>query len=119
MKKISPEIDLEILEGLAAGYSNKQLAELYKVSPSYVSKLKTGKKVPYIHVANPTLIKDEFFEVYNTNLTEVLAYLECKDLFVNKKDIKCDTAELEIKAEQFALPTRLASSIQTISESYS
>lgn len=87
MKKISPEIDLEILEGLAAGYSNKQLAELYKVSPSYVSKLKTGKKVPYIHVANPTLIKDEFFEVYNTNLTEVLAYLECKDLIVNKREI--------------------------------
>lgn len=87
MKKISPEIDLEILEGLAAGYSNKQLAELYKVSPSYVSKLKTGKKVPYIHVANPTLIKDEYFEVYNTNLTEVLAYLECKDLIVNKREI--------------------------------
>ena len=87
MKKISPEIDLEILEGLAAGYSNKQLAELYKVSPSYVSKLKTGKKVPYIHVANPTLIKDEFFEVYNTNLTEVLAYLDCKDLIVNKREI--------------------------------
>ena len=87
MKKISPEIDLEILEGLAAGYTNKQLATMYKVSPSYISKLKTGKKVPYIHVANPTLIKDEYFEVYNTNLTEVLAYLECKDLIVNKKDI--------------------------------
>lgn len=87
MKKISPEIDLEILEGLAAGYTNKQLAELYKVSPSYISKLKTGKKVPYIHVANPMLIKDEYFEVYNTNLTEVLAYLDCKDLIVNKKEI--------------------------------
>lgn len=87
MKKISPEIDLQILEGLAAGYNNKQLAELYKVSPSYVSKLKTGKKVPYIHVSNPTIIKDEFFEAYNTNLTEVLAYLECKDIIVNKSDI--------------------------------
>ena len=87
MKKITPETDLAILEGLAAGYNNKQLAELYKVSPSYVSKLKNGKKIPYIHVANPTLIKDEFFEVYNTNLAEVLAYLDCKDLIVNKKDI--------------------------------
>lgn len=87
MKKILPEIDLQILEGLAAGYTNKQLAQMHNVSPSYISKLKTGKKVPYIHVANPTLIKDEYFEVYNTNLTEVLAYLECKDLIVNKKDI--------------------------------
>lgn len=87
MKKVSPEIDLAILEGLAAGYTNKQLAEIHKVSPSYISKLKNGKKIPYIHVSNPTLIKDEFFEVYNTNLTEVLAYLECKDIIVNKKDI--------------------------------
>lgn len=87
MRKIAPEIDLQILEGLAAGYNNKQLAEMYKVSPAYVSKLKNGKKVPYIHVTNPTLIKDEFFEVYNTNLTEVLAYLDCKDIIVNKTDI--------------------------------
>lgn len=87
MKKISPQIDLQILEGLAAGYNNKQLAEQYKVSPSYVSKLKNGKKVPYIHVTNPTLIKDEYFEVYNTNLTEVVAFLDSKDLIVNKKDI--------------------------------
>jgi hypothetical protein len=87
MKKVSPEIDLKILEGLAAGYNNKQLAEMYKVSPSYISKLKTGKKVPYIHVANPTLIKDEYFEVYNTNLSEITAYLNSKDLIVNKTDI--------------------------------
>lgn len=87
MKKISPEIDLQILEGLAAGYNNKQLAELYKVSPSYVSKLKNGKKVPYIHVTNPTMIKDEYFEVYNTDLTDILTYISCKDLIVDKKEI--------------------------------
>ena len=87
MKKIAPEIDLKILEGLAAGYNNKQLAEIHSVSPSYVSKLKNGKKVPYIHVMNPTLIKDEFFEVYNTELNEILAYLECKEVIVDKKDI--------------------------------
>lgn len=87
MKKISPEIDLQILEGLAAGYNNKQLADLYKVSPSYVSKLKNGKKVPYIHVTNPTMIKDEYFEVYNTDLTDILAYISCKDLIVDKKEI--------------------------------
>lgn len=87
MKRIDAEIDLQILEGLAAGYNNKQLAELYNVSPSYVSKLKTGKKVPYIHVANPTLIKDEYFEAYTNNIAEVLAYLDCKDIIVNKADI--------------------------------
>lgn len=87
MKKITPQIDLEILQGLAAGYSNKELSAMYKVSPSYISKLKNGRKIPYIHVTNPTLIKDEFFEVYNTDLIEVIAYLDSKDLIVNKKDI--------------------------------
>ena len=87
MKKISPQIDLEILEGLAAGISNKELAKMYNVSPSYISKVKNGKKVPYIHITNPTMIKDEFFEVYNTDMTEILSYLDSKDVIVNKKDI--------------------------------
>ena len=87
MKKISPQIDLEILEGLAAGISNKELAKMYDVSPSYISKVKNGKKVPYIHITNPTMIKDEFFEVYNTDMTEILSYLDSKDVIVNKKDI--------------------------------
>jgi hypothetical protein len=104
MKRISPQIDLEILEGLAAGYNNKQLADLYKVSPSYVSKLKTGKKVPYIHIANPTLIKDEFFEVYNTNLAEAVAYIDSKDLIVNKKDI---VEYLEIQMQKCVIKAKV------------
>lgn len=96
MKKIAPQIDLKILEGLAAGYSNKTLAEMYNVSPSYISKLKNGKKIPYIHVTNPTLIKDEFFEVYNTDLLEVLTYMDSKDVIVNKKDI-IDYLEIHMK----------------------
>lgn len=104
MKKISPKTDLEILEGLAAGYTNKQLAELHKVSPSYISKLKNGKKIPYIHITNPTLIKDEYFEVYNTNLTEVIAFLDCKDLIVNKKDI---VEYLEIQMQKHIIKAKM------------
>lgn len=104
MRKVSPKIDIEILEGLAAGYSNKKLAEMYKVSPSYISKLKNGKKVPYIHITNPTLIKDEFFEVYNTNLTEVLAFLDSKDIIVNKKEI---IEYLEIQMKKHIIKTKM------------
>ena len=60
---------------------------MYNVSPSYISKVKNGKKVPYIHISNPTMIKDEYFEVYNTDMTDVLNYLYSKDLIVNKKEI--------------------------------
>lgn len=87
MRRIPAQTDLQILEGLAAGYNNNQLAKMYNVSPSYISKVKNGKKVPYIHISNPTMIKDEYFEVYNTDMTDVLNYLYSKDLIVNKKEI--------------------------------
>ena len=87
MRRIPAQTDLQILEGLAAGYNNNQLAKMYNVSPSYISKVKNGKKVPYIHISNPTMIKDEYFEVYNTDMTDVLNYLNSKDLIVNKKEI--------------------------------
>ena len=103
-KPISPEIDLKILEGLAAGYTNKQLSTMYDVSPSYVSKLKTGKKVPYIHIANPSLIKDEFFEVYNTNLAEIVTYINNKDLIVNKKDI---VEYLEVQMQKHIIKAKM------------
>lgn len=87
MKKITPDIDIKILEGLACGESNKELAKMYGVSPSYVSKIKTGKKVPYIHVAKPELIKDEYFEVYSNNLAEIESILNNTEIIVNKSDI--------------------------------
>ena len=87
MPKITAQTDLAILQGLAAGYSNKELSAMHNVSPSYISKLKNGKKIPYVHVTNPTLIKDEFFEVYNTDMLEIITYLDSKDLIVHKKDI--------------------------------
>lgn len=86
-KRISPEIDLKILESLASGCSNKEIAIMFDVSASYVSKIKSGKKVPYIHIAHPVKIKDEYFEAYNTSINEILAYMECKDVIVNKADI--------------------------------
>lgn len=86
-RPISPEIDLKIVEGLAAGLSNKELASMYNVSTSYISKVKTGKKIPNIHILNPTLLKDENFEVYGTELTELIAYMDSKAVFVDKTEI--------------------------------
>lgn len=86
-KRISPDIDLKIIEGLSAGYSNNELAAMYGVSASYVSKLKTGKKVPYIHIVEPVHIKNEFFEVSNTDLNEIIAYIESKSVIVDKHEI--------------------------------
>ena len=89
-KTISPQTDMAILEGIASGYSSKELADIYKVSVSYISKLRTGKKIPSIYIKEPSLIKDEYFEVYNTELNEMLDYLGARDVIVNKKEITKD-----------------------------
>lgn len=85
--KIDPTTDLQIYELLAQGKTNKEIASILDVSPSYVSKIKTGKKVPYIHIAQPSIIKDEFFEIYNTDMNELLLYLSNKKLIVADSDI--------------------------------
>lgn len=86
-KKVTPNIDMQIIAALSSGITNKEIAKMYGVSPSYVSKLKTGKKVPYIHVVEPSLIKDEFFEIYNADMVDILMFLESKELFVSKQEL--------------------------------
>lgn len=85
--KVQASIDLKIYELLALGLSNKDIATRLGVSPSYVSKIKTGKKTPNIHIVQPTMIKDEFFEVYNTDMDELLMFLSDKKLIVSDSDI--------------------------------
>ena len=104
MPKITAQTDLAILQGLAAGYSNKELSVMHNVSPSYISKLKNGKKIPYVHVTNPTLIKDEFFEVYNTDMLEIITYLDSKDLIVHKKDI---VEYLEVQMQKHVIRAKM------------
>lgn len=86
-KKVTPNIDMQIIASLSSGMTNKEIAKICGVSPSYVSKLKTGKKVPYIHVVEPSLIKDEFFEIYNADMMDILMFLESKELFVSKQEL--------------------------------
>ena len=55
-KRISADIDMAILGAIGLGQRNKDIAEEYGVSASYVSKLKLGKKVPDIYLASiPTV----------------------------------------------------------------
>lgn len=94
--KIPVQTDLLIIQDLASGYSNKETAKRNGVSTSYVSKVKLGKKDLNIHVSNPTLVKDEFFEVYNEDLTDVLRYLNTKEVIINKRDI-LEYLEVQLK----------------------
>lgn len=67
MSRIDTQIDLKILADLALGYKNKDLAVKYGVSPSYVSKLKTGRKQLNVRVINsvqPVAVSREEVALY-------------------------------------------------------
>ena len=43
-QKILPKVDMDIIMELSIGTKNSVIAKKYNVSPSYVSKIKRGKK---------------------------------------------------------------------------
>ena len=86
-QKKSQEIDNNILLALALGESNKSIAQRFNVSTSYVSKVKTGKKIPSCKVADPTLITDGIFTIENKDIEQLTIMLNNKDVIVNKQDI--------------------------------
>jgi len=49
-KRINADVDMSILRDIGMGMKSKDIAESYDVSASYVSKLKTGKKVPDVYI---------------------------------------------------------------------
>lgn len=52
-KRISAAVDMAILRDIGLGFKNNiEIAAEYGVSASYVSKLKTGKKVPDVYVSD-------------------------------------------------------------------
>ena len=72
---------------LALGKSNKEVAKIYNVSTSYVSKVKTGKKTPSLKITDYSVLKTDFFEIDNSDLTSILIMLNSKDLIVDKTEV--------------------------------
>ena len=95
-QRISADVDQQILMALATGESNKDIAARFNVSRSYVSKVKTGKKIPSIKFVDPTLIKDEFFVVDNEDLTKMLILLNEHSIIIDKTSI-CEYLEVQMK----------------------
>lgn len=67
--------------------TNKEIAAKYGVSPSYVSKISTGKKVLDIHVAEPSKVIDDDFTAYEDDIDAVLALVEQRKVLVSNDDI--------------------------------
>lgn len=69
------------------GKPNKVIAETYHVSPSYVSKVKTGRKQPSLKITDYSVLKDDFFEVDNNDITSILLSLNSTDVIINRQNI--------------------------------
>lgn len=104
MKKKPQEVDQLILLALAQGELGKDIAKRFGVSAGYVSKLKTGKKIPSLKIAEPTLIKDEFFEVDSVDLTDLLIELNNKKVIMQHKDI---TEYIEVQMKKCLIHAKM------------
>ena len=58
-RRISADVDMQILADLGVGLLHREIAEKYGVSASYVSKLSLGKKTPDVYVARGTTVVSE------------------------------------------------------------
>lgn len=86
-KRIDPETDVAIIMEFSNGTLNKDIAEMFNVSPSYVSKLKTGKKAPRIHVSNVDVLHDARLTTNKTDIEAVLTYVMELDTLVTRAQI--------------------------------
>lgn len=69
------------------GETQKDIAKRLNVSPSYVSKVKNGKKQSYLHVIPNTTIKEDDIEVSTQDITEILTMVSSKHILTNTEDI--------------------------------
>jgi uncharacterized protein involved in exopolysaccharide biosynthesis len=74
--RINAEVDMKILADIGLGIKNKDIAENYKVSPSYVSKLKQGHKIPNIYIAQATV--DALPNMSAMDKQSLILYLEAR-----------------------------------------
>ncbi|MFA6660520.1 MAG: hypothetical protein WCS62_02800 [Bacilli bacterium] len=86
-RRISAETDMQILADVGLGMLHKDVAVKYGVSASYVSKLTSGKKIPYIHIPEPSKIIDEEFEIYEDEVEAIINNISKKKILVSNGDV--------------------------------
>jgi len=87
-KRISAEIDMQILADVGLGMLNKDVAKKYGVSASYVSKLSLGKKVPDIHIPKPTIFVDQSIDVNNVVIQDIETIIADNPVIASKDEVE-------------------------------
>ena len=86
-KRIEANIDMSILQDIATGMQNKDIAVKYNVSRSYVSKVLTGRKLIDMQIPDLKSILQEDFEVYEDDITSIIETIHNKKILVNHTDV--------------------------------
>lgn len=97
-KRIDAETDMQILSEIGLGIPNKVIAERYGVSASYVSKIKTGRKVIDVYVPIPEKLQSNGLEVYEQPLEELIDTILKLPVITDEADIIKQLKEERIKA---------------------
>lgn len=87
-KRISADIDMQILADIGLGLLNKDVAIKYKVSASYVSKLSLGKKIPDIHIPKPTTLVDQSIDVNLVTIQDIETIISDNQVLASKEEVE-------------------------------
>ncbi len=87
-KRISADIDMQILADVGLGMLNKDVAKKYGVSASYVSKVSLGKKVPDIHIPKPTAIVDQSLDVNLATIRDIQNIIKDNQVLASDKEVE-------------------------------
>jgi predicted transcriptional regulator len=87
-KRISAEIDMQILADVGLGMLNKDVAVKYGVSASYISKVSLGKKVPDIHISKPTTMVDQSIDVNHATIQDIETIIRDNPVLASKEEVE-------------------------------
>lgn len=86
-KRISAATDMKILQLLSTGITHKEIASRCGVSASYVSKIKTGRKVPDVWVPMPQHYDNLGVEVFADDVTAILSYVKRLEIVTSPEEV--------------------------------
>lgn len=84
-KRISAEVDYNILADLALGKTSKEIAKKYGVSVSYVSKVRTGRKKIEVYIPEQTK-KHGLLDYYETDIEKITEFFEHTSLSIDESN---------------------------------
>ena len=105
-RRISPDVDMQILADIGQGVLYKDAALKYAVSPSYVSKLARGKKTLFVNVPKIERPNVNGVNIVEADIAEIVNLVKDKRLFDKDEDailfLKTQIAHCVLKIKAYS-----------------